>query len=262
MPHTRGTQTATRGRAGGGFTDPDAFSQFQTSARPGELSRVGGAEFFAPGGFGGGTQDALQMILDALAQAGVDVGGQPTEDPQQAARQQEALRLAPQPRPAEEGTGTIFTQGGVTQRLRPGPGIQGSDILSVTGGFAPGSFGDRVQQMILQALQGAGGGGGDFDLGLPTREELLGPRTADINDIIDAARQRTLNQFGALGRDVSGTVPSNILGEFEERRGREVSRAGGEIDTLLAQLGLQGRQFEQSRRQNELTQLINLLNSL
>ena len=115
--------------------------------------------------------------------------------------------------------------------------------------------------MILQALDGLGGGG-DFGFELPGREDLLGPRRADINDIINSARNQTLNRFAGLGRDVTGTVPTGALGELEERRTRETSRAGGEIDLLLAQLGLQGQGFQAQLQQSQLQNFIRLLSSL
>lgn len=233
---------------------------FQTQAGS---RRAGTGEPLA-GGATGATQpfDIAQFIM---ALAGIGAAGQ-TTDPAAGGRRQQALGQAGQLfRAPSGGESRILQAGGVTQQLfapEAGSRIGGSRTLSITGGFAPGSFGANVQEMLLRALSGGGQAGGGGGIGLPTRESLLGPRQADINDVIEAAMRRTSNRFAGLGRDVTGTVPTQALGELEERRTREVSRAGGEIDTLLAQLGLQSQAFQEQSRQNELSQLISLFSRL
>lgn len=119
---------------------------------------------------------------------------------------------------------------------------------SITGGFAPGTIGATFESMlprILASLTGTTGGPG----GLPTRESLLSPRLADLERAFGGQRESLLNRFASLGRDVTGSVPTEALGELGGREALERQRAMGDVDTLLAQLGVQQQSAAMQRLQ-------------
>lgn len=127
---------------------------------------------------------------------------------------------------------------GFERSFGPGGGFSPSTrVRSITGGFAPGTIGATFESMlprILASLTGAGGPGG-----LPTRESLLDPRLADIEDVFGQQEQALLSRFAGLGRDVTGSVPTEALRRAGTQKVTERQRAMGDVDTLLAQLGIQ-----------------------
>lgn len=135
-------------------------------------------------------------------------------------------------------------------------GPKGRSTRIIRGGFAPGSFGSNIQEQIQQLLRGLTSGKGSIKL--PSRESLLGPRKADINDLINRALVGQENRFAGLGRSVSGSVPTQARNVLEGTRARETNRAGGEVDQLLAQLGIQTQAFDT----NSILQLLQVLGGL
>jgi hypothetical protein len=130
----------------------------------------------------------------------------------------------------------------------PGGGFSpGTRLRSVTGGFAPGTIGETFQNMLPRILEGLLGGSGGF--GGPSREDLLNPRLADIDKTFGNAEQRMLNRFASMGRSATGSVPQAQMGQMTQQRGLERQRAFGDVDTLLAQLGIQQQSAQMSRFQ-------------
>lgn len=129
-----------------------------------------------------------------------------------------------------------------------GPGGEFSPTTrarSITGGFAPGTVGSTFQQFLPRILESLMGG----PQGLPTRESLLNPRLADLERTFGGERKALLNRFAGAGRDVTGSVPTEQLGELGSREALERTRAMGDVDTLLAQLGIQSGAAGASRLQ-------------
>lgn len=97
---------------------------------------------------------------------------------------------------------------------------------------------DNSFQGMLDAITrmlGGGAGGG----GLPKRSDLLDPRLGDITEMFGGARNKMMNQFASMGRDVTGSVPQERMAALGSREALERQRAMGDVDTLLAQLGIQ-----------------------
>lgn len=90
-----------------------------------------------------------------------------------------------------------------------------------------------ILDAITRMLSGGGAGGG-----LPKRSDLLDPRLGDITSMFGGARNKLMNQFASMGRDVTGSVPQERLTELGSREALERQRAMGDVDTLLAELGI------------------------
>ena len=154
--------------------------------------------------------------------------------------------------PGERFPTTLF-QANPKSPFQSFTGPEGRHTRVVTGGFAPGSFGATVQDLFKQIAGSFG-----KSRGLPSRESLLGPRRGDINDVINQALQGESNRFAGLGRSVSGSVPTQNRAVLEGTRAREINRAGGDVDTLLAQLGIGQQGFDIQ----SLVALMNILGQL
>lgn len=141
---------------------------------------------------------------------------------------------------AQAGSASFAPHGPVLWERSQGPGGAFSPTTrarSVTGGFAPGTVGATFQEMLPRIMQSLFAEGGSF--GGPKREDLLNPRLADLDEAFASSEQNILNRFAGLGRDVTGSVPTGALADLGSARGKERSRAMGDVDTLLAQLGIQ-----------------------
>jgi hypothetical protein len=103
-------------------------------------------------------------------------------------------------------------------------------------------FGERqaatLQPILQQLMQqlGIGGSGGPF--GGPSRSDLLDPRLQDIQEQQTRQERRVGQAAASGGRDVSGSVFQDALAQLAGGAQKERQRATGDVDTLLAQLGL------------------------
>jgi hypothetical protein len=125
---------------------------------------------------------------------------------------------------------TPGSQGGTIFNMDPA-GPHRRSLLNQQQEQVGGSF-QSMLDAITRMLGGAGGGG------LPKRSDLLDPRLGDITEMFGGARNKMMNQFASMGRDVTGSVPQERLAGLSSREGLERQRAMGDVDTLLAELGI------------------------
>lgn len=119
--------------------------------------------------------------------------------------------------------------------------------VQVRGGFAPGTAGYQFEQMLPQILASLFGGGA---AGGPKREDLLNPRLADITERFGSERKNLLNRFAGAGRDVTGSVPTEALSRAGLQETTERQRATGDVDEMLARLGIQQQGAASQRLQS------------
>lgn len=101
-----------------------------------------------------------------------------------------------------------------------------------------GAFQDfnRRNTLLDSIVRMFSGGGGMF--GLPSREDLLNPRLQDIEGERSRAAEQISQTAVSQGRNVSATPFARALAELTGRSTQERQRATGDVDTLLAQLGI------------------------
>lgn len=146
----------------------------------------------------------------------------------------------------EGGIGGFLPFGGLfdilTTPTGPGSGIQGpiGTAFNRARQERASAFGERFPAFLQQLMQTLGfGEGGQF--GGPNRADLLDPRLADIEGQRKSQAERIRQTATSQGRNVSGSVFQDALQQLQTGATREGQRATGDVDTLLAQLGL-GRQ--------------------
>lgn len=190
--------------------------------------------------------DPVDIVMRSLVPRNVgDLPGGPSRT-----RISDEFRFAPNAR---------FVSTGDIDRLfttDPRTGDVNERVLSIKGGFAPGTLGSSLQELLQNIVRGTGrfGGGG----ALPSKEDLLDPRLADINEQVQAAQQQILNRFASLGRSSAGSVTQELLNQLALGGTRERQRATGDVDTLLATLGLN----QQTQLQNLITTIVQALSGL
>jgi len=172
----------------------------------------------------------LQELLKALGGGGANITFGDTPTPQQGT----GLRSTP-------ATGTSFFPGSFIGTTNVGPGSfrAGREASRLQNARLFGQRQAATLQPILQQLLdqlGFGSGGGAF--GGPSRADLLDPRLADIAEQQSQQERRVGQAAASGGRDVSGSVFQNALAQLAGGAQKERQRATGDVDTLLAQLGL------------------------
>ena len=103
--------------------------------------------------------------------------------------------------------------------------------------FKSGGFLEQFMELLsnpeqLFALLSGGGGGG------PNRADLLDPRLAGIERERGRTERNIRNRAASLGRSGTGSATTELLTDLGAQAGEAGSRARGDVDTLLEELGL------------------------
>lgn len=172
---------------------------------------------------------ALKELIDKLGGTNITFGDQPDPD----ANKGRETRLGIPNVPA---TGTSFFPGSFIGTSKPGIFGEQDRIRNAR------LFGERqaatLQPILQQLMQqlGIGSQGGPFSG--PSRSDLLDPRLQDIAEQLGTQQKRVGQAAASGGRDVSGSVFQDALAQLAGGAQKERQRATGDVDTLLAQLGL------------------------
>ncbi len=171
---------------------------------------------------------ALKELLDKLGGANIKFG----DDQDQNKGRETRLGI-----PNVPATGTSFFPGSFIGTSKPGLFGEQDRLRNAR------LFGERqaatlqpILQQLMQQLGIGGQGGGGF--GGPSRADLLDPRLADIQEQLTSQERRVGQAAASGGRDVSGSVFQDALAQLAGGAQKERQRATGDVDTLLAQLGL------------------------
>lgn len=150
-------------------------------------------------------------------------------------------------------TGTSFFPGDFIGTVPGGGYGAGTQAFQGAGGMLAENqalrnasmFGQRQAAMVQPLLQTLmcliSGGHGGFDF--PSREDLLGPRLSDIEAQRAEGERRIGETATSQGRNISATPFQSALTDLRGSAQTERQRATGDVDTLLAQLGLQRQQL-------------------